>query len=688
MPKHSPATSDVNLFYLAVALDVPLLGLFDYSHNHAVQPGQRVLVRFGRRQLIGMVWQTLDRPNINPTKIKPIEAVLTDLEPMPDSWLRLVDFAANYYHRAPGEVAIPVLPAPLRKSGAYTGARSQGGPVARASKRKINKTSALKPASAPVLNPVQADVLAQIQTVFSTAKPKPVLLHGITGSGKTEIYLRLAQQTLAQGQQVLFMVPEINLTPQFERTVRTRLSTDYRLAVMHSRISDGARLQAWLQAANGQANILLGTRMAIFTPMPRLGLIVVDEEHDGSYKQQEGLRYSARDLAVWRGHDLQVPVILGSATPALETYLNAQRNTYHLYELGQRALNQQLPQVILLDTNNQKLQQGLAEQSLQAITTTLAQNQQALVFINRRGYAPVLRCPSCAWISQCDNCSAHTVLHRQSQQQNFLQCHHCGLKKPVPFACPQCGDPDIRPLGQGTQRIEEFLEETFPQTRILRIDADATRRKGSMEALLAQIHSGIPLVIVGTQMLAKGHDFAKLGLVVVLNSDSMLFAQDYRAPERLFAQLMQVAGRAGRHSAGAKVLVQTDYPQQMVYQSLQQHDYQGFAAASLAERAAFALPPYSFHALLTAQARKLGDALNFLQAIRAQATALNTPVKILDAVPLRMVRVDKVERAQMLFEASQRKPLHALLNMLIPITHQLAHDYPVRWGIEIDPAEI
>ncbi len=721
VPASEAPAGPVETVYLAVALDVPLPGLFDYSHDRPVAPGVRVRVTFGRRAMVGMVWAVRAAPGVAADRVRPIDAVLDDLPPMPDDWLRLAEFAAHYYHRPLGEVLLPVLPPSLRRPAAYTGARSAGGPVCRADRRpgaacarKGKGASRAVPAegadaadaagsvapdaaarqaaeparddAGPALTGAQVTALAGLRDLLA-AGAGVALLHGVTGSGKTELYLRLAQQVIAAGRQALLLVPEINLTPQLEQSVRARLGD--RLAVIHSRLSEGDRLRAWLRASRGQADILLGTRLALFTPLPRLGLIVVDEEHDASYKQQDGLRYSARDLAVWRGHDLGVPVVLGSATPSLETWRHAQEGDYRLLSLPDRAQAQPLPEIRLVDTRRARLEQGFTPQLLDALEARLAQGGQSLVFINRRGYAPVLRCPSCAWVSQCRRCTAHMVLHRLGGR-HVLQCHHCGDAMPVPRACPDCGDPDIQPMGRGTQRVEEFLAERFPGARVLRIDADATRLKGSAEALFARAHAGEADILVGTQMVSKGHDFARLGLVGVLNADAMLFSQDFRAPERLFAQLMQVAGRAGRREGGAQVIVQTDYPEQAVYQALLRHDYARFAAYALEERRDLGLPPFSSQALLTAQTVRVRDALDFLEAARARARSLpeSVGVRIHDPVPLRIVRVARVERAQLLFESDGRGALHRLLRALLPGLDELARGAVQHWGIEIDPQEI
>ena len=684
-------------YWLGVALDVPLPGIFDYSSSWPVEVGQRVLVSFGRREMIGMVARIKVQPDIDAALVKPVKRVLDDLPPMPADWLRLVCFAAKYYQRPLGEVMLPALPAPLRKVSAYTGKGARGGPVVRAdgarrSAARFNVTAQ----TAPVLNDEQRQAATAIALA---AGHETFLLHGVTGSGKTEVYLAAALKVLSAGRQVLFMVPEINLTPQFEQTLRERLASvapDDILAVLHSGLADGQRLRTWLRVLRGQARVVLGTRLSAMTPMPELGLIIVDEEHDTSYKQQDGLRYSARDLAVWRGRDLGIPVVLGSATPSLESWHNANKGQYTRLTLARRARDVQLPAVRLVDTRRLALEQGFSPQLIDAISGRLKRKEQVLVFLNRRGYSPVISCSSCGWVSNCPRCSAYTTLHRVQgrRQHNHLQCHHCGYHAPVPRRCPDCGDQDLKPMGRGTQRVEEYLAEWFPQARISRIDADTTRLKGSAEALFAQVHAGEVDILVGTQMVAKGHDFARLGLVGVLNADTMLFAQDFRAPERLFAQLMQVAGRAGRHAAGGEVIIQTDYPEQAVYQALLKHDYHGFASYSLAERESVGLPPFAYQALLTAEAREVRMALDFLaQAARlpdevAQAYDGADQVMRYDPVPLRVVRVANTERAQLLVESSNRPALQAFLACWGPDVMALAARLRIRCHLEVDPLEI
>lgn len=676
-----------------VALDVPLPGPFDYRTQAILPVGTRVIVPFGRRKLVGVVVENVAEPSIDPAQIRDVEQVLEDLPPMPADWLRMARFAAEYYQRPLGEVMLPALPPPLRKPSAYQGKLSRQGPVARLDARKPKSPPIpAAPDQAPELN---ADQQAAVAAVRALTGFKPVLLHGVTGSGKTEVYLHIAEQVIAAGRQVLLLVPEINLTPQLEGAVRARLEAVLGidgLAVMHSGLSDGERVRAWASAQRGQARMLLGTRMAIFAPLTELGVIIVDEEHDASYKQQDGLRYSARDLAVWRARDQQIPVVLGSATPSLESWYHAGRGHYLRLTLPGRARASNLPSIRLIDTRRLAMRQGISPQLIEAIGQRLERGEQSLVFLNRRGYAPVLHCASCAWVSHCPRCSAFTVLHRAQGRGNRLHCHHCGYQAPVPRACPECGDQDLEPMGRGTQRVEEHLAELFPQARISRIDADSTRRKGSAQSLFAAVHAGEVDILVGTQMVAKGHDFARLGLVGVLNADSMLFAHDFRAPERLFAQLMQVAGRAGRHTGGGEVLIQTGYPEQAVYQALLRHDYSGFARHALEERESTGLPPYAYQALLTAEARELAQALAFLHEARTAAEqggfSGTDALTLYDPVPLRVVRVANIERAQLLLESTSRPALQAFLKEWSVHLPAIASTSRVRWQLEIDPLEI
>lgn len=694
-------------FWLQVALDVPLDGVFDYRSDTPVTPGLRVIVPFGRRQLMGVVVGCPDQPALPPESIKSIERVIDDLPPLTPAWLDMARFAAEYYQRPLGEVMLPVMPARLRSVAAYTSVQSGDGPVAKqlakqAKKKKIKEhlpdeaAEHAAPHHKPALQ-LNAQQLLAVETITETTAYQTCLLFGVTGSGKTEVYLAAAARVLQSGRRVLFLVPEINLTPQFAASLQARLAPYVQadqIVLMHSGLTDTQRQESWVRAAMGDARIVLGTRMAIFAPLSNLGLIVVDEEHDPSYKQQEGLRYSARDLAVWRGRQDQATVVLGSATPSLESWAQAQRGHYKRLNLTERAHQTLMPHIRLIDTRRADLKQGLTPQVVDAMTQTLAQQQQVLVFLNRRGYAPVLHCASCGWLSQCKNCSVFAVLHRDQPNKMRLHCHHCGQQTPVPKACPECGDQDLQAMGRGTQRLEEHLTELFPQARLARIDADSTRSKGSAQALFEQVHAGLVDILVGTQMVSKGHDFARLGLVVVLNADSMLFSQDFRAPERLFAQLMQVAGRAGRHQGQGQVLVQTGYPDQPIYKALCQHDYPGFAQSTLEERRTAQLPPYVYQALLTAQARELNTAIDFLQHSRDVAqTWLDTQsapenITLFDPVPLRVTRVAQVCRAQLLVESPSRSALHHLLKAWLPALGTRHAKGQLRWQLEVDPLEI
>lgn len=680
--------------WVRVVLDVPLAGPFDYRCPFPVGPGLRVIVPFGRREMIGLVVELPEKPAYDPALIKNVQSVLNDIDPLPAHWIKFAQFAADYYQRPLGEVVLPALPLSLRSVTAYQGVKSAGGPVARLDKRRAPVRQAAAVTNTPDLNDAQR---AAVESINGAEAFKAFLLYGVTGSGKTEVYLHAAAHALARGKRVLMLVPEINLTPQFEQALRARLEPVAGVggvAVLHSGLSDGERLRAWLRVQRGEARVVLGTRLAIFAPMQDVGLIVVDEEHDPSYKQQDGLRYSARDLAVWRGHDLGVPVVLGSATPSLESWVRAERGQYLRLDLPARARAVTLPSVRLVDTRRLKMDHGMSPHLLTAMRERLDNKEQVLIFLNRRGYAPALHCASCGWVSQCPRCTTFTVLHKNTPGRQQLHCHHCGFQQRVPASCPDCGDQDLQPMGRGTQRIEEHLAELFPLARIARIDADSTRKKGSAQALFASVHAGEVDILVGTQMVAKGHDFANLGLVGVLNADAMLFSQDFRAPERLFAQLMQVAGRAGRHTGHGEVIVQTGYPEQPVYQALLKHDYSGFAKHSMQERESATLPPFSHQALLSAEARELNVALDFLQRAKESALDLmdqqqsSDMITLYDPVPLRIVRVDNMCRAQLLLEATHRPALQSLLRHWLVQLDALPESRKVRWQLEVDPLEI
>ncbi len=664
---------------LRIALDTPLNAVFDYRWDgeESVQPrvGQLAMVPFGPREVVGLIVDILAETDVPEDKLKAALAVRTQLAPLSPQWLALAGFAAEYYQRPLGEVALPGLPKNLRVTSTV------------ALDRAIKKLARLEaphdpaPASAPVLNASQqaaADAIAGAQGFA------PFLLYGVTGSGKTEVYLQACAQVLArepQGQ-VLVLVPEINLTPQLETNIRLRFP-GVMLSTLHSRLSEGERMLHWLAAHEGKARIVLGTRLSILASLPQLKMIVIDEEHDPSYKQQEGLRYSARDLAVWRAHQLQIPVVLGSATPSLESWHHALKGRYRKLELRERAVQQAvLPSVKLIDTSRRRGQEGLSEQLVEAIKLRMERGEQSLLFLNRRGYSPVITCESCGWVSECKRCTASMVLHKSDYR---LRCHHCSLEMRIPRHCPTCGNIDLQPLGRGTQRIEESLQELFPQARVLRIDADSTRRKGSAQEAFDSVHRQEVDILVGTQMVAKGHDFKNLTLVGIMNPDSSLFSQDYRASERLFAQLMQVAGRAGRQGGSeSEVLVQTSYPQHPLFSALVAHDYDYFANALLGEREVAGLPPFLYQAILRAEARELEQALEFLRT--ARGLVQHEGITINDPIPMSMARVHNMERAQLLVESPSRPALQAFLKQWMQALRE--QKTRVKWSLEVDPVDI
>ena len=580
----------------------PLDPLLDYLAPEPWPAGTLVRVPLGRREVCGIVWGPGDEAACPDGEgaavaLREIAQGLDALPPLGEAWRRLAAFAAGYYQRSLGEVALSALPPDLRELDATQLARRlrRGDKLDREAAKAAPSPSADPAAATPLPEPSdeQREVLAQLAAM----PPGPVLLFGATGSGKTEVYLRQAARVLEAGGQVLVLVPEINLTPQLEARLAARFP-GRRLVSLHSGLTPAQRLQGWLAAHRGRADLVLGTRMAIFASLPRLGLIVIDEEHDPSYKQQEGARYSARDLAVWRGRSEGVPVLLGSATPSLESWHNALpaaeggAGRYRRLDMPARIGGGALPRVRTVDLARIAAQFGkravysqpLAPPLVDAMRERLERGEQSLVLLNRRGYAPVLHCTSCGWKSYCAHCSAWRVFHRSDRT---LRCHHCGFSERVPFACPSCGDPDLQPMGRGTERLEEQIAELLPGARIGRIDADTTRHKGSLESQLAQVHDGEIDVLVGTQMVAKGHDFRRMTLVAAVQADAALFSSDFRAPERLFALLMQAGGRAGRDAelAGrSEIWLQTWHAAHPLYAALRRHDYPAFAAAQLLER--------------------------------------------------------------------------------------------------------
>ena len=715
-----------------IALDVPLPTLFDYRADAGVRIGDRVIVPFGKRRVVGVVLELAASSPVPDARLRAIEQVLGDAQPLPAEWLQLMRFCAGYYQRPLGETVVQALPPRLRSlrslpredlrffragAGAPAPATLRAGhkrdlvgllrgaealaedsllgadPVERGARRAALRAllaAGWAESAAPrqdarfvehqALTAEQAAALERI--LPSLGKFGTHLLHGVTGSGKTEIYLRLAARVLASGGQALVMVPEISLTPQLEGRFRNAFPQGV-LSVMHSGLEDSARTAAWLRAARGEAGVILGTRLAVLAPLPRLALVVVDEEHDTSFKQQDGLRYSARDVAVFRASQRNAPVVLGSATPALESYANALAGRYQLVELPSRAVaGARLPQVKMVDMRMETAAHGLSKPLLDAIAARLERGEQSLLFINRRGYAPVLSCPACAYACGCPRCSAHLVLHAADRR---LRCHHCGLEEKIPRHCPQCGNPDLRALGRGTQRVEETLESLFPGRRIVRIDRDIARRRAQLARTLDAVRGGTGDILVGTQLVAKGHDFPRLTLVGALNVDNSLLSTDYRAAERLFSVLLQVSGRAGRHERPGEMLVQTRFPGHPLFAALARQDYAGFARSQLAERDAAGFPPSVYEAALRAESPRLADTLAFLHDAAGRAPAIEE-VRMFDPAPNTLTRRADMERGQLVVQSRSRPALQEFLKRWCAELYANPSK-AIRWHLDVDPTE-
>ncbi len=695
----------------------PLAGLLTYQSDQVHSVGSFVRVPLGSRELLGVVWQKLDsqpEPMFGAQgKEIELKAITADLgiQAVSPAWLKLVSFTANYYQRSLGEVALAALPPQLRTLDALQ--------VERRLKRiKATETPAEKPVEVSeknqfainnvALNAEQTSATAQISIEFG-----PFLLFGATGSGKTEVYLRAALEALQRDPtaQVLMMVPEINLTPQLEARVRERICPIYGDAAvvsLHSGMTNPQRLKSWLSAHMGTARVVLGTRMAIFASMPHLKLIVVDEENDPSYKSQEGARYSARDLAVYRGKLDHAKVILGSATPSFESWHHSSATSdggagrYLRLTMAERIGGGVLPKVLTVNMEHQPKKTVISPPLLNAIAERIARGEQAMLFLNRRGFAPVLHCGDCGWKSECPHCSAYRVFHKIDRT---LRCHHCGFTQRVPRACPACGNLDISTIGRGTEQLEEQLAELLSHVkrpdglpvRISRIDADTTKLKGALQQQLAQVHAGEVDVLVGTQMIAKGHDFRNITLVAAINPDGALFSSDFRAPERLFSLLMQAAGRAGRDAsqgAASEMWVQTHHPQHPLYLALKQHDYAGFAAQQLKEREMAAMSPFGYSALVRSEARTQEAAQAFLTTASESANELAESVPgfehitLYPAVPMTIQRIANVERAQMLVESHSRKALQQFLSQWQGVLQTTKQKGMIRWAVDVDPLAI
>ncbi len=657
-----------------VALDLPLPKLFDYVAPDSAESdiGRRVTVPFGTGSRVGVIVARVAVSEQPEDKLKVVREILRDMPALPAEWLALCEFCARYYQTPLGEVTSFALPPMLRR-----------GKLPRMKKFPTEPAVSPAPTFAGDLPRLMAAQSAAVDAIAGIAGFHALLLHGVTGSGKTEVYLRAIDAVLARGGQALMLVPEIALTPQLEGRVAARFPAAH-IVCANSGMADAARARGFLEALSGRAEIVLGTRLAVFMPLPRLRLIIVDEEHDASFKQQDGLRYSARDVAIWRAHQLQIPIVLGSATPSLETFHHANSGRYQLLELPERAVAEAMPVVRIVDTRREKLQEGLSATLLTGLQQRLDRGEQSLVFLNRRGYAPVLACPPCGWISRCRRCAANLVVHLADQR---LRCHHCGFETIIPRACPDCGNVDLLPFGRGTQRLETMLVERFPGARVLRIDRDSASTPKKWQALLASIHAGEADILVGTQMLAKGHDFPLLTLVGAVGADAALFAADFRAPERLFAQLMQVGGRSGRADLPGEVLIQTEYPDHPLYRALADHDYARFARAQLDERRIAGFPPFSFQAMLRAEARSIDQSLAFLTAARSAAAALAEGVTVYDPVPMRMQRLMTLERGQLLVESTSRPALQAFLATWMEQIYALKLPGGLRWHLDVDPQE-
>jgi primosomal protein N' (replication factor Y) len=655
-----------------VALDVPLDECFDFALPEALEPavGALVVVPFGRTRKVGVVVARPATSEVDMARLREVEAVVEDVPPLDPAHLEILEFCASYYQRGLGVVIAASLPPRLRQVSRRALKPPQPGPHA--------------PRFLPS-HPLNADQAAAVEACLAGRdRFHPVLLHGVTGSGKTEVYLHLIADALARGRQALLLVPEIGLTPQFESHVRERFPGAL-LVSAHSHLSEGERAAGWLAARSGAAHVVLGTRLAALMPFRDLGLIVIDEEHDGSYKQQEGLRYSARDVAVRRAQRLGIPIVLGSATPSLETLSNALDGRYSLLRLPMRAAGgAAMPRVRTVDTRADVPEEGLTAALVGAIRARLERKEQSLVFLNRRGFSPVLFCRACSWHSTCPRCAANLVLHRS---EGRLRCHHCGREERVPSKCPSCGAAELAPVGHGTQRIEESLRAALPEATIVRIDRDSTSRKGALRGILERVRAGEIDVMVGTQMLAKGHDYPRLTLVGVVDSDSALFSADFRSSERLFAQLTQVSGRAGRADLPGEVLIQTDFPAHPLYAAVAAHDFDRFAADTLDDRRIANFPPFAHLALLRAETKKAGESLAFLRDAARLGRRVSKEVEVFDPVPAPLERKAGFERSQLLVRARTRALLQPFLREWRSILESKA-DRRVRWSLDVDPQDV
>ena len=728
---------------IQVAIPCPLYRSFDYRlpatlFSRQLQPGMRVRVPFGRQKLIGFILKESDNSELPVEKLRSVLAVLDDESLIGDEIINLLNWAARYYVHPLGDALQTALPVylrnnddatpPLNRSWQLTeSAQANHDAIIEQLKRAPRQQQAYRqlaqapsgldqpaldqqcenwrPAIKALLNKglVRERLKPVVLDPLPGQHPKPVLnkeqeaainaiggqhdqhavhvLGGITGSGKTEVYLALCEKVLAEGRQVLVLVPEIGLTPQLTQRFRQRL--DASLVVLHSGMNDRQRYAAWHAAASGQARLVIGTRSSIFTPLPEPGLIIVDEEHDGSYKQQDGFRYNARDLAIVRARSNHIPVLLGTATTSLETLNNINEQRYQVHYLRQRANQKPLPRIRLLNLCSLKLYEGMASSLLDSIKQHLEQKGQVLLFINRRGFSPLLMCHDCGWSSQCQRCDAHMTFHKRHQE---LRCHHCGAQRPAPQNCEACGSSNVLAIGAGTERIEQFLQEYFPHTLVSRIDRDSTRAKGSLQQKLEQAQCGESGILVGTQMLAKGHDFPNLTLVCILDTDQALFSADFRAAEHLAQLITQVSGRAGRAEKAGEVLIQTHHPEHPLLQRLLHEGYESFARAALEERKAAGLPPARHLALLRCESVDTAAAQAFLQQVAELADSIAHPgIDLFGPLPAPMERRAGRYRYQLMLQSDARKKLHPFLGWLAPQLQQMKSARRVRWSLDVDP---
>jgi primosomal protein N' (replication factor Y) len=733
---------------LKIAVPCPLYRTFDYRlpatlNSQTIQAGMRVRISFGRQKLTGIIIEETQSSDIPPEKLKPIIALLDKTSLLPREILELLFWAARYYVHPVGEVLQTALPVYLRNNDDARPSLSEywhinhSHPMTPDEIQQILKRAPKQQQIYQLLcdadlndecrgldgdalnsltNNWRAPVKALQEKQFIRQDVKPAvlipentstqdlqltqeqidaiesirshlhqhavhLLNGVTGSGKTEVYLALCESLLAANKQVLVLVPEIGLTPQLTQRFLERLNAS--IVVLHSAMNDKQRYAAWHAAANNQAQLIIGTRSTIFTPLPQLGLIIIDEEHDGSYKQQDGFRYNARDLAILRAKNNNIPVVLGSATPSLESLNNINEQRYKAYYLKKRANKKPLPQIKLINLCNQKLHEGMADTLLTKIKQHLDQQGQVLLFINRRGFAPLLMCHDCGWTTNCLRCDAHMTFHKR---RNQLHCHHCGSQRPAPEQCDQCGSTNILAIGAGTERIEQYLQQAFPNTQVSRIDRDSTRNKGCLEEKLEKAHSGESGILVGTQMLAKGHDFPNITLVGVLDTDQALFSADFRAAEHLAQLITQVSGRAGRAKKPGEVLIQTHHPEHPLLQILLHHGYQSFADAALQERQAAQLPPARHLAILRCESVASQAAQTFLdQALEYAQQIDKNDLDIFGPIPAPMERRAGRYRYQVMLQSAQRKTLHQFLSWWVPQLPQLPSARKVRWSIDVDP---